>query len=162
MKVISFSESIYVCNQSTRVINCKRKVLINFLILQYFWIGSIIYGFTVFTIKLAILLEFLRIFSPGKNHSTCWIYHSLIWLNFSFYIIVISLWTFQCQPIEKSWKPWIDGQCLKKIDTYIAGACFNSASDILLLILPQRVIWNLQMSVKKRIGVSAIFLVGLL
>lgn len=138
------------------------KVLMNFLILQQFRIAIIIYGFAVFTIKLAVLLEFLRIFSPGQNNSTFWIYHSLIWLNFLFYVIVTFLNIFPCQPLEKLWKPWIDGRCLRMPKVTLAIACFNSALDISLLIIPQKVIWNLQMSFKRRIGVSAIFLVGLL
>lgn len=134
----------------------------NFLILQHMRIGIIIYCLAIFTIKLTILLLFLRIFSPGKNHSTFWIYHSLMWLNFLFYVIVIFLFIFPCQPIKKYWKPWIDGRCLKIVDIIIAIACFNSALDFFLLIVPQKVIWNLQMSFKRRIGVSTIFLVGLL
>ncbi len=134
----------------------------NFLILQQIRIELILYGFAAFTIKLAILLQFLRIFSPRKNHSTFWIYHSLIWINFSFYVIITFLNIFLCQPIKKFWKPWIQGQCLKTTEVYIAMACVSSASDFSLLIIPQKDIWNLQMSFKRRIGVSAIFLVGLL
>lgn len=125
-------------------------------------IGIIIYCLAILTIKLAILLSFLRIFSPGKNQSTFWIYHSLVSLNFLFYVIVIFLFIFPCKPIKKLWEPWIEGRCLKIAYITLAMACFNSALDFSLLILPQKVIWNLRMSFKRRIGVSAIFLVGLL
>ena len=134
----------------------------NFLILQQLRIGLIIYGLANFTIKLTILLVFLRVFSLGKNHSTFWIYHSLIWLNFFFYLIVTFLIIFSCQPIKKTWKPWIHGKCLNSPDIIIAIASVNSLSDFSILVLPQKVIWNLQMSFKRRIGVSSIFLVGLL
>lgn len=134
----------------------------NFLILQHMRIGIINYCLAISTIKLAILLSFLRIFSPGKNHPTFWIYHGLMWLNFLFYVIVIFLFIFPCQPIKKLWKPWIDGRCLKILDMTIAMAGFSSALDFSLLIVPQKVIWNLQMSFKRKIGVSTIFLVGLL
>lgn len=134
----------------------------NLLILQQLRIGLIIYGLATFTIKLTILLVFLRVFSLGKNHSTFWISHSLIWLNFFFYLTVTFLVIFNCQPIKKVWRPWIDGKCLNLPDIIIAIASVNSLSDFSLLVLPQRVIWNLQMSFKRRIGVSSIFLVGLL
>lgn len=140
----------------------KRKVLMDFLSLQEMRVGAIAYFFAVFTIKLAILLEFHRIFSPGMNHNTFSIYHILIWLNFLSYVIFSSLIIFPCQPIKKFWKPWIDGRCLNFTKIYISAACINSASDLALLIAPQKVIWNLQMSFKRRIGVSAIFLTGLL
>lgn len=140
----------------------KRKVLMNFLSLQQTQVAVVFHGFAVFTIKLAIMLEFLRIFSPGRNHNTFWIYHILIWLNFLFYVIVSFLNIFPCQPIKKYWKPWIDGRCLNTAKINIAIACFNSASNLSLLIVPQKVIWNLQMTFKRRIGVSTIFLAGLL
>ncbi len=130
--------------------------------LQQTRVAEVVYCLAVFTIKLAILLEFLRIFSPGKNHNTFWIYDIFIWLNFLFYVIVSFLVIFPCQPIKKFWKPWTDGRCLNTTKVNIAIAGFNSASDLCLLILPQKVIWDLQMSFKRRIGVSAIFLAGLL
>ena len=43
------------------------------------------------------------------------------------------------------------------------GAAFlNSASDISILIVPQHVIWKLQISRAKKIGISAVFLTGVL
>lgn len=140
----------------------KRKVLIDFLSLQHRRFAIILYYVAAFTIKLAILLEFLRIFSPGRNHNTFWIYHILIWLNFFFYGTFFFLIIFACQPIKKFWEPWIGGRCLNFKRLYIYTACINSVSDLSLLIASQRVIWNLQMSFKRRIAVSAIFFAGLL
>ena len=134
----------------------------NLLLLQHTRALAAAYFVGVFTIKLAILLEFLRIFSPGRSHNTFWIYYILIWLNFFFYVIILFLCVFPCQPIKKYWKPWIDGRCLDTTRLPVVNACVNVASDISLLIVPQKVIWNLQMSFKRRVGVSAIFLVGLL
>lgn len=162
MKLISLSKHLYVCKQLTGVIYCKPKVLMRFLPLQQQRIALIIYGLAAFTIRLAILLQFLRIFSPTKNHSTFWIYHCFIWLNFSFSVIITLLNIFPCKPIKRFWETWIDGQCLTTTDVFIAIACVNSASDFSMLIIPQKDIWKLQISFKRRIGVSAIFFVGLL
>ena len=140
----------------------KSQILINFPLLQQTRVSAVVYCCAVFTIKLAILLEFLRIFSPGRNNNTFWIFHILIWLNFLFYVIIVFIHIFPCQPIEKFWRPWIDGRCLDSPGLNVAVASFNSASDLSLLIAPQKVIWNLQMSFKRRLGVSAIFLAGLL
>ena len=51
-------------------------VLMDFLQLQHTQVGIVIYFFAVFTIKLAILLEFLRIFFPGRSNNTFWICHT--------------------------------------------------------------------------------------
>lgn len=137
-------------------------VLMDFLQLQHIQVGIVIYFFAVFTIKLAILLEFLRIFFPGRSNNTFWIYHTLIWLNFLFNDIVSFLFIFPCQPTQRYGKPWIKGRCLSVIILNIAVACFNVASDLSILIVPQKVIWNLQVSLKKRAGVAVIFFAGLL
>lgn len=44
----------------------------------------------------------------------------------------------------------------------VAGATVNIVLDLITLIVPQGTIWRLRMSVKKKIGVSLIFAVGLL
>ena len=137
-------------------------VLMDFLQLQHVRVAAAVYCFAVFTIKLAILLEFLRIFSLGKSNNIFWIYHTLIWLSFLFYVIVSFLFIFSCQATQKYWKPWIKGRCLNVESMNITMACFNIASDLSILILPHKVIWSLQMSLKRRAGVSAIFLAGLL
>lgn len=134
----------------------------NFLPSQHTRVATVTYGSVICTIKIAILLEFLRIFSPGRRHITFWIYHFLIWLNFLFYVVVSFLIIFPCQPIERYWKPWIVGRCMDVLTINVVTASFNSASNLSILILPQEVIWNLQMSLKKKVGVSAIFLAGVL
>ena len=125
-------------------------------------VGGIIYSFGTLTIKIAILLQYLRIFSAGRD-TTFWVYHVLIWVHVVYYLITPFLQIFQCYPVEKYWKPWIKGgHCMDYHRVRVISASFNSASDILIFIMPQKVIWNLQTSFKKKIGVSAIFLVGFL
>lgn len=42
------------------------------------------------------------------------------------------------------------------------SAVFNLVLDILILLLPQQVIWTLQLTKSKKIGISFIFGVGIL
>lgn len=165
IKIKSLSKHLYVCivrHQSSDLLMAKRKVLMNSLPSQHTRVAAAAYGLVICPIKVAILLELLRIFSPRRSDITFWIYHILIWLNFGFFIIVSFLHIFPCQPIEKFWKPWIDGRCMDVATINIVTASFNSASNLSILILPQNVIWNLQMTFKKKLGVSAIFLAGVL
>ena len=48
-----------------------------------------------------------------------------------------------------------------KTITYVAGP-FNVLNDVYLLTLPLFVVWNLQLPLQKKIGVSAIFASGFL
>lgn len=149
---------LYATNCELFLGNCK--VLIRFFILQLMRVVATSYGFVILPIKIAILLQYLRIFSIGRD-KLFWFYHIFIWLHIFFYLICAFLEIFACNPVEKFWKPWIkEGRCLDVKAINIIAAAFNSVSDITILIMPQKLIWNLQMSFKKKIGSSMIFLTG--
>lgn len=135
--------------------------------LQYGQAARILYCTDMFLIKLAILLQLLRVFVPlSRRNAMFWTCHALIWLNFFYYAAYVLLAIFYCNPIKKGWSqrvyPPIKGSCLNLRKAYIAGAALNTASDISIVILPQFVIWRLQLSLKRQIGLCLIFLVGLL
>jgi hypothetical protein len=44
----------------------------------------------------------------------------------------------------------------------IAASAINTASDLVLVIIPQTVIWSLNMPTRRKWVVSAVFLIGLL
>lgn len=121
----------------------------------------------MFLIKLAVLLQLLRVFAPlDKRNAMFWTCHTLIWLNFFYYAIYIFLAIFYCTPIKKGWSqqvyPPIQGSCLNLRAAYIAGAAINTASDLSIVILPQPIIWHMQLSSRRKFGLCLIFLVGLL
>lgn len=58
----------------------KFKVLIGLPLLQIALVGTVIYSFVILTIKIAILLQYLRIFSFGRD-TTFWVYQVLIWAH---------------------------------------------------------------------------------
>ena len=122
------------------------------------------YAPTIFFIKLSILLQYVEIFVPGQTKTgTYWACHAIIWLNFIYYTISLFLEIFPCSPIAKAWDPLIvEGACLNTRVINMASAGINAVSDIVILVLPQVVIWRLQMSFSKKVGVSAVFFVGVL
>lgn len=75
--------------------------------------------------------------------------------------IVISL-NLACIPTKKKWEFWVPGTCINAHDIETASAAFQLASDCFVLLIPQKIIWDLQMSWKKRFGVSVIFSLGVL
>ena len=122
-------------------------------------------GVTDVVVRLSILLQYLRIFAPTRRNNTLvfWGSHLLIWVNFVFYVIITFLEIFACSPIEKAWNPLIiDGHCYSIFAIYIAAAAVNTVSNFLIFCLPHSVIWNLQMSRGRKVGISALFIAGLL
>lgn len=92
-----------------------------------------------------------------------WAPHALIWTSFVFYSASTLLTTFQCSPIAKAWDPLIiGGHChdTRAISTIVA--IFNCITDFLILVLPLRAIWKLQLSRQKKLVLSSVFLVGVM
>lgn len=68
-----------------------------------------------------------------------------------------------CVPHRGIWdKTMLTGYCIDPRIYYMPGALVSPIVNAVILIMPQRAIWNLQMSTKNKIGISLIFLVGLL
>lgn len=113
-------------------------------------------------IKVNILLQYARIFSPkGLRNFTFWASHVLIWLNVVFYLVWTFFSLFQCTPRAKAWDVTIPGKpCMSSAIVSAIGSSLALASDIIVLVLPQRVIWQLQIPFSKKAELSAIFTIG--
>lgn len=133
------------------------------LISKHLYICAIMYCITVFTIKLSILLQYLRIFAPMKTKDMIyWGIHTVIWLNLAYYLAGVFVEAFLCNPREKYWNVLLDtGHCYNRDAINIVSGIINTVSDFAILLLPQKVIWKLQIPLKRKLAVSAIFLIGL-
>ena len=131
---------------------------------QYNWrysnYGDIVYSLALLFTKLSILLLILRVFCSVHKHSGYWCTLGLIWLNSIFYTVYFFIPFFSCTPRSKIWAPDTLGVCLQINVLYYASAIFNVISEFLMLTVPIFLIWNLQMSVRRKVGISAIFLTG--
>ncbi|OTA57986.1 hypothetical protein K449DRAFT_437007 [Hypoxylon sp. EC38] len=122
-----------------------------------------LYAVTLMMIKVTILLEWLHIFVPtGTRNYFFWIAHALLWINVLFYSAAIIALNLTCIPHEKYWNRLLPGRCISDRPLDIASAVVNFLVDFCILVLPQRVIWNLNIPSKKRIGVSAVFSIGVI
>ena len=119
-----------------------------------------IYSSAVFFTKTSIMLLILRIFYSIQRDVGYWLTQSLILINGIFYVIYFFIPIFLCFPRSKIWNPEEIGHYLNVDDLYIASSCFNMLSDIAMLSVPVYMMWNLQVSTRRKIGVSAIFLTG--
>lgn len=118
---------------------------------------------TLCCLKAAILLEWARIFVPhGTRTGFWWICTVLAGMQIAFLIAMVTSLQLVCRPIEKIWDFTVAGECYDKSKLELSTASISLAFDVIILILPQKVIWELHMSVKKKLSVAVIFSVGLL
>ncbi|KAI1173242.1 hypothetical protein F4777DRAFT_458345 [Nemania sp. FL0916] len=126
-------------------------------------IGGVLYSVALPLLKASILLEWTRLFVPrGTRNTFWWLCMTLVGIQLSFLVASVFALCFTCIPYQKIWDFTVPGHCIKKSDLEITSATIHFASDIIILILPQKVIWSLQMSLKKKLGVSFIFSLGVL
>lgn len=131
-------------------------------VLRYANYTQLFYSPPVFFAKLAILMQISRIFSVGQRNGIFWSSWALIIANAVCYIIVMFLFIFECNPRQKIWNPSVEGKCMNTGNAVLAISAVNLASDVAILILPMFSVWNLQMPFRKKVGVVAIFSLGVL
>lgn len=115
-------------------------------------------------LKAAIIIDWIRIFVPGPTRNKFfWCGWALIGLNTGFYVVGILTENLACVPFQYTWDKTIPGgHCRIGGAIKVATTAIDFVSDLAVTILPQQVIWRLQMSTKKKIGVSVLFGIGIL
>ena len=99
--------------------------------------------------------------SIRERHTSLWIIDGFLALNVMFYLALILFQLLACRPIAHAWDPLILGTCVpNKLVVHIISAAINTASDLIIIIMPQPVIWRLNISNKRKWGLSAVFLLG--
>ena len=126
----------------------------------------ILYNVSAFFVKLSLFLFYLRLFRPDRI--TRWLVYGGITTCGLFYssnpIINCAL----CVPNHSQSNDtgnWllIDKKCSKTtLYLSISQAVFGTLSDCYLLVIPIQLIFQLKLPTKRKIGVSAIFLVGIM
>lgn len=120
--------------------------------------------FYVIPAKAAILWEWKRIFVPlGTRNTFYWASWFLLSLNSLFYFVAMFFVIFANWPVEKSWNVLLPGSTpFSRKDLDIVATAINLTVDVTIFMLPQHVIWSLQMAKSRKIGLSFMFSLGLL
>lgn len=117
-------------------------------------------------LKIGILLEWCRVFVPkGTERSSYfwWCSTTVIMAQACFGAAAIFLLNFQCVPHKAIWDFTITKKtCLPLNALQLTSATIHLVSDVTIFLLPQRIIWTLNMSLRKRLGVAVVFSLGAL
>ncbi|KAH8689592.1 hypothetical protein BGW36DRAFT_412363 [Talaromyces proteolyticus] len=130
----------------------------------YTLVFGVCYSIILPLLKVSILVEWLRVFSPRGSR-----YKGLFWWGCIIVIFVQSAsgvaiaiaLNFQCTPHKKIYDFSVHGTCWELYKVQVSSASIQLASDVAIMLLPQHVIWKLKMSWQKRLGVSIVFGFGL-
>lgn len=65
-----------------------------------------------------------------------------------------------CRPVAAAWDHDASGECGNQIVAYVVLESVGAMIDLMILIIPIPVIWKLQMSRQKKLGISILLSVG--
>ncbi|EKG18773.1 hypothetical protein MPH_03999 [Macrophomina phaseolina MS6] len=116
-----------------------------------------VYLVCVALLKLSLLALYFRIFPTREFKIATYALSGVIIL---WCIALNCVAIFQCNPIKKSWLPTTPGTCIDLKAAFIGNAIPNIITDVLILMLPVRQIWKLQMHFAQRLSLIAMFLLG--
>ena len=123
-------------------------------------VGSILYPLLMIFAKASILLLYHRIFRPSNK--VIWAIYATLALVIGYNVSVMFAAVWECTPRKKSWDITATGTCIDILGLAIAGGTFNVFTDLVILILPMPMVWNLRLPLRQKIAVTGIFATGAL
>jgi hypothetical protein len=125
-----------------------------------------IYVVVLMLLKVAMLVEWSRILVPQNARRSSffwWGCMAMIALQTSACVGIVIALNFQCIPHKASWDFTItDKTCYPLYNIQLGSGIIYLATDIIMFFMPHHLIWSLQLSWGKKLGVSIVFGLGLL
>ncbi|KAI0194213.1 hypothetical protein F4808DRAFT_464518 [Astrocystis sublimbata] len=132
--------------------------------------ASIAFGKTVFVLelltwpavgaaKIAVLLLYKRIFVTPRFVTTVWVLIGVViaWtITFTFSV------GFSRIPVQAHWDSSVPYHSVDLVKLFTTGLATDFITDFLILLLPVYKVWQLQMSLSRKLTLIGIFLLGIL
>lgn len=133
---------------------------------NHFWLDAtfatlLAYSLSNMFVKLTFFVFFLRVFNPSSG------VRRTVWLGIAttscFYMATFVAYTALCTrsgvPI---WKSMQELRCANgNLAVSKSQGWFGLISDVYIFAIPLTTVWRLQMTVRRRLGLTAVFSVGL-
>jgi hypothetical protein len=120
---------------------------------------ELIYATAISTIKLSVMLFYLRVFvNRGLRLATKLALGFVATWSAANILQVFLI----CRPFAKTYSLTVEGTCGDQIASFIAIGAFNIITDIIIITLPLPTVWSLKMSTAGKLGITGVFLVGLM
>jgi hypothetical protein len=129
-------------------------------VLMFYYLGSVFYIASITMIKLSIMAFILRVFPNQKFRRIC---YAVLALIVGYGVAFVLSTALQCWPSQYAWQQ-VDssykGHCNNVHLQGWMSAIFNIIIDIIMLILPLKHLWALQMRLQKKLLIMIMFSLG--
>ncbi|KAN0110877.1 hypothetical protein V8E51_007264 [Hyaloscypha variabilis] len=127
--------------------------------MKWFYGAQIIYKVLLGFNKSSLLCLYMRIFPVKKFIWSCYITLGIV-ITWSAASVISTI--FQCNPVAGFWDSKIPGmKCYNTDAFWYAYAIINIITDVAVLLLPLQQVRKLHLPVMERVGVGAIFAIGI-
>ncbi|KAG9250101.1 uncharacterized protein F5Z01DRAFT_427501 [Emericellopsis atlantica] len=127
--------------------------------MKFFYLAQVVYKAAINLSKVCILLLYLRIFNKIRwFRFACW---ALLGCVGSYMIASVFATIFQCSPIQRSFDKSIKGTCVDNSQFWYANAGFSIATDVIILLLPMPLVYQLQVPWPQKVALMAVFALGI-
>lgn len=143
------------CDTTSRLSPPENAVLIAKMLMVY----QIVYYNAMVLAKFSYLAFYLRIFVSREFRILTWVCMGCAgayWTGSMLQIFLI------CTPFERNWNPTLPGHCASQNVAFSTIGAFNLLTDVMIMALPIRFVWKLQMSLATKLAVVGIFGLGIL
>ncbi|KAI4677987.1 uncharacterized protein J4E84_008934 [Alternaria hordeiaustralica] len=158
MLAMHITDANYGMGYQTKELPIANSIFLAKLLIAY----QAVYYAAVSSVKLSYLLFYLRFFTLKEHRIWVWICMGLVvayWLGSMLATFLL------CTPLEANWNPLLAKKYCpdhKHSTAFVATGIFNMITDLIIILLPIPFIRKLQMTRGAKIGLVAIFAIGLL
>ncbi|KAL5385527.1 hypothetical protein DPSP01_004640 [Paraphaeosphaeria sporulosa] len=126
--------------------------------LKHWYAYQIVYPWSLFFVKASILALYHRIFTKTKFRRLVYAVGAFV---ATYTLVVTFVNAFECpKNPSQAWSPTFPAECNNLVATYFSTASINILTDTVILVMPLRAFWQLQLHPRKRWALIAVFLVG--
>lgn len=127
---------------------------------QLLYVGSLLYTLLQAVVKLSIILFLMRIFPSISFQRLSRALGTFVILHGVLFLIPYAV---QCIPVDSIWDRNItDRKCVNLPAVGYSSSALAIAEDIAILLLPIPQVWRLQISLRRRLALLALFSIGFL
>ena len=124
---------------------------------QYTYLSELYYATDITLVKCSILCLYLRIF--GINRKFSMLCYGMIAFVVAWGVAVFFVTIFQCEPVRAAWDKNISGEHCLNLKHFLIGTNVpNIVADAGVIALPVPLVWKLQLSRMRRVGLVTVFL----
>ncbi|KAK8140185.1 hypothetical protein PG984_000251 [Apiospora sp. TS-2023a] len=111
-------------------------------------------------LRMSVLCFYRRLFVNGSEwmQKATWVMMAVVTAWFLSFALAM---VFTCTPIRRQWIPTVEGHCINSINVYATLIITNILTDLVIIGLPVRAVWTLQMRKLEKAVLMCCFGLGL-